>query len=162
MRTPQWIKTLGGHAGVLFVCAELAKRGIPNAPLPDSFSDDDVLVGSKDGTKIGFVQVKAYHPDRSGSFLLKNTEERWCSAKAHEFCVLVCLGATVSNEPPRYWIATKREVGELCVRHGAHGTSNFERRFFPQDLPQEWESRWSLFDEFRPTIADTVVSGIVA
>jgi hypothetical protein len=26
MRTPQWIKKLGGHAGELFVCAELSKQ----------------------------------------------------------------------------------------------------------------------------------------
>jgi hypothetical protein len=37
MRTPQWIKKLGGHAGELFVCAELSKRGIPNALLPENF-----------------------------------------------------------------------------------------------------------------------------
>ena len=26
MRTPQWIKKLGGHAGELYVAAELSKR----------------------------------------------------------------------------------------------------------------------------------------
>ena len=41
MRTPQWIKKLGGHAGELFVCAELSKRGIPNALLPENFPHDD-------------------------------------------------------------------------------------------------------------------------
>ena len=49
MRTPQWIKKLGGHAGELFVCAELSKRGIPNALLPENFSDDDVSIGNKKG-----------------------------------------------------------------------------------------------------------------
>jgi hypothetical protein len=141
---------------------ELSKPGIPNSPLTEGFSDDGVLVGSKDGTKLGFIQVKAYHPDRSGSFLLKHTEEKWCSAKAHEFCVLVCLGATATSDPPRYWIASKREVGEACLRHGAHGRPNFERRFFPKDLPQEWESRCSLFDEFRPAVADAPAPAIVA
>jgi hypothetical protein len=95
MRTPQWIKTLGGHAGVLFVCAELSKRGIPNSPLTEGFSDDDVLVGSKDGTKIGFIQVKAYHPDRSGSFLLKHTVgEMVLSKSARVLCtgLLGCHG----------------------------------------------------------------------
>jgi hypothetical protein len=51
-RTPQWIKKLGGHAGELFVSAELSKRGIPNSLLPENFSDDDILVGNKDGTAI--------------------------------------------------------------------------------------------------------------
>jgi len=37
MRTEQWIKKHGGHAGELFVCAELSKRGIPNALLPENF-----------------------------------------------------------------------------------------------------------------------------
>jgi len=63
MRTPQWIKKLGGHAGELFVCAELSKRGIPNALLPENFSHDDILVSNKDGTQSGYVQVKACHPD---------------------------------------------------------------------------------------------------
>jgi hypothetical protein len=33
MKTPQWIKKLGGHAGELYVAAELSKRSIPNALL---------------------------------------------------------------------------------------------------------------------------------
>lgn len=49
MGTPQWIKKLGGHAGELYVAAELAKRGIPNSLLPENFSDDDILIGKKDG-----------------------------------------------------------------------------------------------------------------
>src|SRR5579862_73958 len=134
MRTPQWVKKLGGHAGELFVAAELSKRGIPNSLLPENFSDDDILIGNKEGTRIGFVQVKACHPDRSSSFILRETDEVWCSAAENVFCVLVWLGRTTTNEPPRYWIATKREFGEACVRHTAHGTSNWERRFFPKDL----------------------------
>ena len=66
MKTPNWIKKLGGHAGELYVCAELSKRGIPNALLPENFSDDDILVGDKVAKNIAFVQVKACHPDRSG------------------------------------------------------------------------------------------------
>jgi hypothetical protein len=37
MRTPQWIKKLGGHAGELLVCAELSIRRIPNALVPERF-----------------------------------------------------------------------------------------------------------------------------
>jgi hypothetical protein len=151
VRTAQWIKKLGAYAGVLFVCAELSKRCILNAPLPEDFPGDDILIGSKDGTKTGFIQVKTYHPDRSSSFYLTDKEEKWRSAKSNEFCVLVCLGSTTDNQPPRYWIARKNEVGEACVRHVAHRFPNsHERRFYPKDLPQEWENRWSLFNEFRP------------
>src|ERR1035438_7571980 len=112
MRTPQWIKKLGGHAGELFVAAELSKRGIPNALLPENFSDDDILIGNKAGTKIGFIQVKACHPDRSSTFILRETDEKWCSAADNTYCVMVWLGRPSTNEPPRYWIASKRELGE--------------------------------------------------
>ena len=77
MRTPQWIKKLGGHAGELFVAAELSKRGIPNSLLPENFSDDDILIGKKDGQKLGYIQVKSCHPDRSSTFILKEGDESW-------------------------------------------------------------------------------------
>lgn len=150
MKTEQWIKKLGGHAGELFVCAELSKRGIPNALLPENFSDDDILVGNKDGTEIGFVQVKACHPDRSASFVLRETHERWQEARLGHLCVFVWLGSTKNNEAPSYWVAEKRDVGRVCAAHPAHGTGNWERRFYRKDLPAEWENRWSLFDRFRP------------
>ena len=159
MRTPQWIKKLGGHAGELFVCAELSKRGIPNALLPENFSDDDILIGDKEGNNIGYVQVKACHPDRSESFILKEGAETWCEAKADHYCVFVWLGRPKTNDPPRYWIASKQEVGQACVEHSAHGaTNNWERRFFPHDypgarharLPEKWLNRWSMFDKYLP------------
>ena len=71
MRTPQWIKKLGGHAGELYVAAELSKRGIPNSLLPENFSDNDILIGKKDGKLLGYIQVKACHPDRSKIFDIK-------------------------------------------------------------------------------------------
>jgi hypothetical protein len=50
---------LGGHASEFYVCAELSKRGIPNALLPDNFADDDILVGNKEGTqRPGFRRAK--------------------------------------------------------------------------------------------------------
>ena len=150
MATPQWIKKLGGHAGELFVAAELSKRGIPNSLLPENFSDDDILVGNKEGTEVGFVQVKACHPDRSKSFLLRATDERWHGDASTNVYVFVWLGRSDTNEAPRCWIATKAEVGAACIGHSAHGTENWERRFYPQDFPAEWEGRWSLFDRFRP------------
>ena len=156
MRTPQWIKKLGGHAGELYVCAELSKRGIPNALLPENFSDDDILIGNKDGTEFGFIQVKSCHPDRSASFILRQTEERWIGSRDNEFCILVWLGKTAENESPQYWIAAKREFGELCVHHGAHGTSNWERRFYPGDLPKTWKDRWKIFDKYQPEVKDLV------
>lgn len=59
MATPHRIKKLGGHGGELFICAELSKRGIPNALLPENFTDDDILIGDKTAAHVGFIQVKA-------------------------------------------------------------------------------------------------------
>src|ERR1019366_2244675 len=63
---------LAATACELFVSAELSKRGIPNALLPENFSDDDILLGDKEGQRVGFIQVKACHPDRSKSFILQD------------------------------------------------------------------------------------------
>ena len=150
MATPQWIKKLGGHAGELYVAAELSKRGIPNALLPENFSDDDILIGKKDGSRTAFIQVKACHPDRSSTFILRETNEEWVSAPANQFVVFVWLGAPSENEPPRFWIATKKEVGERCKEHAAHGTENWERRFSPKDFPTKWANNWAAFARFLP------------
>src|SRR5258707_9784437 len=130
MRTPQWVKKLGGHAGELYVAAELSKRGIANSLLPENFSDDDILVGSKDGTNLCFIQVKACHPDRAKSFILRETDEKWVDSPRNHFVVFVWLGSPSKNESPRFWITTKNEVGNVCLSHSAHGTANLERRLF--------------------------------
>jgi len=148
MRTPQWVKKLGGHAGELYVAAELSKRGIPNALLPENFSDDDILAGDKDGSRLCFIQVKTCHPDRSASFILRETNEQWQGAPENQFVVLVWLGSPGKNEAPRYWVATKREVGSACFHHSAHGTGNWERRFYPEDLPTEWENNWTVIKSY--------------
>jgi hypothetical protein len=150
MRTPQWIKKLGGHAGELYVAAELSKRGIPNALLPENFSDDDIIVGSKDASRICFIQVKSCHPDRSKSFILREEHENWVDSPDNYFVVFVWLGSPRKNESPKYWIATKREVGQACMTHPAHGTSNWERRFSPSDLKPEWENNWFVFEQYLP------------
>jgi len=147
MRTPQWIKKLGGHAGELFVAAELSKRGIPNALLPEDFSDDDILVGCKDGWGLCFVQVKACHPDRSESFILCSGDEEWRTAPPNQFVVFVWLGSPSRNESPRYWVARKSEVGTACFAHPAHGTSNWERRFDPAGFPPHWRDNWAVIEE---------------
>src|ERR1035437_3484283 len=116
MATPQWIKKLGGHAGELYVAAELSKRGIPNSLLPENFSDDDILIGKKDGEGVAFIQVKACHPDRSKTFILRHTDEKWVDAPKNQFVVFVWLGSPKTNESPRYWIAKKRDVGVICVQ----------------------------------------------
>ena len=148
MRTPQWIKKLGGHAGELYVAAELSKRGIPNALLPENFSDDDILVGTKDGVALCFVQVKACHPDRSHSFILRAADEKWQLALPNQFVVFVWLGSPGRNESPRYWVATKRDVGAACVAHPVHGTENWERRFNPEEFPSEWRDNWSIIEVY--------------
>jgi len=146
MRTPQWVKKLGGHAGELYVAAELSKRGIPNSLLPENFSGDDIIVGNKDGTSICFVQVKACHPDRASSFILREADEMWSEDKSgNHFVVFVWLGSPRKNESPRYWITSKRAGGEACRAHPAHGSSNWERRFSLADLRPEWENNWAVF-----------------
>ena len=148
-RTPQWVKKLGGHAGELYVSAELSKRGIPNSLLPENFSDDDIMGGGKDSDDLFFVQVKACHPDRSKSFILRETNEAWVGAADNRFVVFVWLGSPSKNEPPRYWIARASDVGRACREHSAHGTDNWERRFHPNDFPDAWEGAWHVFDAYR-------------
>ncbi|MBT3581143.1 hypothetical protein HN511_02465, partial [bacterium] len=70
-KTPQWIKKLGGHAGELYVAAELSKRGIPNALLPENFSDNDILIGNKKGTLLMEPDNKFLTPDTWTSSLNK-------------------------------------------------------------------------------------------
>lgn len=154
MRTPEWVKKLGGHAGELYVQAELSKRGIPNAPLPENFSDDDVILGQKGGARVGYIQVKSCHPDRGNSFRLDAKQEKWIAAPDNQFVVFVWLGSPAKNEPPRYWLAYKRDVGKACVAHPSHGTGHSERRFFPNatDSPYQldpgWQNNWSPLNRY--------------
>ncbi len=154
MRTPQWVKKLGGHAGELYVQAELSKRGIPNAPLPENFSDDDIIFAGKAGVKVGYIQVKACHPDRSDSLFLTANSENWIDAPENQLVVFVWLGSPAKNESPRYWVARKSEVGKACLSHPAHGTNNWERRFFPKhvdprlQLDPSWENNWTPLREY--------------
>lgn len=147
-RTPQWIKKLGGHAGELYVAAELSKRGIPNALLPENFSDDDILGGGKDSESVFFIQVKSCHPDRSKSFILRQENEAWIDEAPNRFVVFVWLGSPARNEAPRYWVAPKSDVGRACAEHPQSGTSNWERRFHLRDLPPGWENAWHLFEPY--------------
>ncbi len=149
-KTPQWIKKLGGHAGELYVCAELSKRGIPNALLPENFADDDVLIGRKDGIDIGYIQVKSCHPDRSKTFILRENHESWVTAPKNQYVVLVWLGSPSNNEAPRYWVTTKRAMGRACQNLPSSGTTNWERRFAIGDLNTRWENNWGVFDRYRP------------
>ena len=150
MGTPQWIKKLSGHAGALYVAAELSKRAILNALLPENFSDDDILIGNKEGTEVGFIQVKSCHPDRSSTFILRAGNEEWINAPDNEFVVFVWLGSPRKNESPQYWIARKRDVGQACIDHPAHGTTNWERRFSPKDFNPSWKDNWALLRKFMP------------
>ncbi|HAJ44591.1 MAG: hypothetical protein UV53_C0019G0004 [Candidatus Azambacteria bacterium GW2011_GWE1_42_9] len=148
MPTPQWIKKLGGHAGELYVAAELSKRGIASALLPENFSDNDILFGQKEGNKLGYIQVKSCHPDRANTFILRETDEKWTKANTNQFVVFVWLGSLRSNENPKFWIAKKRDAGLACIKHSAHGTSNWERRFSPENLNRHWENNWALLEEY--------------
>lgn len=154
MPTPQWIKKLGGHSGELYVAAELSKREIVNALLPENFSDNDIIFGRKSGEKIGYIQVKSCHPDRSNNWRLSAKNEEWINTDKNEFVVFVWLGSPRKSEPPRYWIATKKEVGAHCKNDPAHGTSNSERRIQLNHrnpklvIHKEWENNWDLLTEF--------------
>jgi hypothetical protein len=112
----------------------------------------------KDGTRSGYIQAKACHPDRSTSFYLTEKEETWQSEAENMFCVLVWLGTTETNKPPRYWIAHKNEVGKLCatkLRKRNVNDWNRERRLFVDKLGEwhpEWENRWSLFDQYNSAL----------
>ena len=150
MRTPQWVKKLSGHAGELYVAAELSKRCILNSLLPENFSDDDIIIGKKDGSEIAYIQAKSCYPDRGNSFILRKTHEEWVSAPDNQFVVFVWLGSPKINEPPRYWIASKKEVGKACVEHPAHSTGNWERRFSLKRLNPKWEDNWRVFERYMP------------
>jgi hypothetical protein len=126
----------------------LSKRGIANALLPDNFSDYDIIAGNKDGSNVCFIQVKACQPDRATTFFLHETDESWAHAPENQYVVFVWLGSPKRNESPRYWVATKRDVGKACVMHPAHGTTNWERRFSLKDLDPRWENNWSVFDSY--------------
>jgi len=152
MATAQWIKKLGGHAGELYVAAELSKRGICNALLPENFSDDDLIIGKKDGSKTGFIQVKSCHPDRASTFILKEEDEKWINSNDNSFVIFVWLGSPKTDESPKYWITTKSNAGKACIAHQAHGTANWERRFAVKQLNPEWESNWSILKEYFPSL----------
>ncbi len=160
MRTPQWKLNLGGHAGVSYVSAELAKRGIPNALLSDGFPDNDLFAGKFGGTLLHYIQVKSCHPDHRGdSFRLNESHEKWVNAEDNEFVIFVYLGSSEKNEGPRYWIATKKEVGQACRALIPYQTPhNKERRFHlpctkekcHHCIKKEWENNWKLFADLMP------------
>ena len=139
---------MGGHAGELYAAAELSKRGILNALLPENFSDDDILFGQKDGEIVGFIQVKSCHPDRADTFILRETDEKWIKANNNQFVVFVWLGSPKKNGSPKYWIARKKEVGIACRKHPAHGTTNWERRFSISDLNDNWLNNWDVLKNY--------------
>ncbi len=164
MRTEQWVKKLAGTAGEHYVAAELSKRRIPNALLPENFSGDDIIFGKKDGETFGYIQVKSCHPDRGNNFPLDEKHENWASAKDNQFVIFVWLGSTKNNEAPIYWIARKRDVG-LIIKHTPPNRNpvNTERRFIPDEesglvpkstfirLKKDWRIYgWDLFKEYLP------------
>ena len=77
---------------------------------------------------------------------MKETDEKWTKAKNNQFVVFVWLGSPKKNESSIYWIARKKEVGIACKKHPAHGTTNWERRFFPKDFEKKWLNNWSALE----------------
>ncbi len=164
MKTPQWKKNLGSQAGEMYVCAELSKRGIPNALLRKNFSDDDIIIGKKDGTKIGYIQVKACHPDHGGkTFPLQEKHAKWVNSNENEFVVFVWLGSAKKNETPVYWITRKKDVGVIIQKYKPRHENNRERRFRPDVesnlnvkwkhgllLNKDWRNNWDIFEQYMP------------
>lgn len=161
MKTPQWVKKLGGHAGELYVAAELSKRAIPNALLPENFSDHDIIIGGKGGKNVGYIQVKSCHPDRSKTFQLDKSFDRWVeSAKENEYVVFVWLGSAKTSASPIYWIATKKDVGYLCKKHNEKFPESKDLRVAPEKasklnvnwnytrLDENWLGKWELFRSY--------------
>ncbi len=64
--------------------------------------------------------------------------------------VFVWLGSPARNEPPRYWIATKNDVGQGCIERRPPNPANKERRFWLKAMPPAWENAWELFDPYLP------------
>ncbi len=160
MSTSQWIKRLSGHAGELYVAAELSKRGILSTLLPDNFPDNDILIGKKDGPSIGYIQVKSCHPDRALTFRLSSKDERWENSANNEYVVFVWLGSPRTNSAPTYWIAKKQEIGRFCKENRPLNPKNKERRFAPNKesylcnnlwpvrLKEAWYNNWAIFSEY--------------
>jgi hypothetical protein len=112
MPTPQWVKKLDGHAGELYIAAELSKRAIPNSLLPENFSRHDIIIGSNEAS--GYIQVKSCHPDRAKAFRLDNAKHiDWIKARDNEFVVFVWLGSVQKNEGPVYWVGSDEGSGLL-------------------------------------------------
>ncbi len=103
---------------------------------------------------IGYIQVKSCHPDRASSFILRETDEPWVQAEENQFVVFVWLGSPKKNESPQYWLARKKDVGQACINHSAHGTSNWERRFSCKDLDPLWKDNWGLLKGYMPQDAE--------
>ena len=163
---------------MLFIAAELAKRGIPAAILPEGYKGDDIFVGEIGGSKIARIQVKTCHPERGNVFHLSGkVVEDWKKARKNEFVACVWLGkerdADVSKCSPAYWITTKNEMA-LILERIRRTIVNYTTRtnkmilLAPDEashlapkphgtkdrLPTEWRENWRIFDEFRPKTAD--------
>lgn len=154
---------LSGHAGSLLVAGELEKRGILVNVLPETFEDYDLLIGKKGGDLLGTVQVKSCHPDRMAhgqdSIELGRKSNSWSEAKEHDYVAVVWLGSILSLEPPKYWIATKKEVGNYIRMFQ---WPNREHRFGLvsgsryRPLKPEWKNNWRVFAEFQPPMEQLV------
>jgi len=157
MQTPQWTKKLGGHAGELYVAAELSKRAIPNSLLPENFSHHDIIIGSDEAN--GYIQVKSCHPDRAVAFRLDNIKHvDWVKARENEFVVFVWLGSVLKNESPVYWVARMKEVGYLwkqsvdrypqSQRLAPDEDSGLVRKWNAMRLYKNWRNDWNVFKSY--------------
>ena len=98
------------------------------------------------------IQVKACHPDRSKSFILRENYESWAEFIKNQYVIFIWLGSPSKIQSLRYWIASKKDVGKTYIEHHAQGTSNRERRFGLNILNPEWENNWDLFKKIIPVL----------
>lgn len=129
--------------------------------LPENFSGDDIMIGMKSGTRLGWVQVKSCHPDRSKTFRVDLDEcQEWSKAGDNEYVVFVWLGSPSNDEPPIYWLTRRAEAGRMGVEHAPKNPENTERRFAPDiesmlfpkwkgtRVRRRWLNNWKLFDPY--------------
>ncbi len=164
MKTPQWIKKLGGTAGEYYVAAELSKRGILNVLLPENIQDDDIMIAKKDSKEIGFIQVKSCYPKRGKSFPVTTGTigGNYKQKPDNQYIIFVWLGDADKNEPPKYWITTKKEVGHMISEwlEKNPGKESRKLRFGIPEIGQkmglnvkkEWENNWDILKEYKPDI----------
>lgn len=75
--------------------------------------------------------------------------------------MFVWLGSPETGQAPMYWIATKRQIGELFTkwrnpkdnrcRFAPDARSGLDKKWKWGRLERGWRDNWAVFDDFLPT-----------